>query len=431
MNIENEAGQGSDMPEELASQKTFDQVENLEEILTEAPPDNPTGTGAEIKTGTDKDAKVLGEEGAVIVADEDLPDADKKTEKKEVKEDKKEETKETKEEPEDDGEKAKKAEEAEEAEEDDSEFEYPEIEDKKEADKPTDADADDEEPSWITTARELELEDVDSDDFDQFKGAYQKKLEKVKAEALAEITKKYENPETKRAIEFLEAGGDFEQLREPLRVYDEVLSLDAEGIIGKDLELKNWDPARIAEHIEILREENKLDATAYALRKSVEGYRQQAAEKLYNDKIESKKALQESIKQERIKEDKLIETEVDRVSKFLGGKLPDSVKAKIKNEWKNGTYRKRMAEDPKFVVNAILYSELGEAAVTELTKNRYQEGKDTLKKKLHNIEDAKRASEAGGKLVGARKQEETESPFSNWVEGVKDGGISGVEHQSR
>ena len=258
------------------------------------------------------------------------------------------------------------------------------------------------ESTWIETAKELGFE-IKEDTFEAFKVANEKRLEDIRLE---ERNKQYElkldehSERSKELIKFLDKGGDVKDFLEPLKVYDEAMKLSAEELVEIDLQTKNWDPEKIKEQIEILKEEGKLEQTGYALTKQIEANKSAKENQLL--------AQQEQLFQEKEtkrlevveKENNAIKDVVFKKDEYRGGKLNKEVKEAIYQKWLNGDYRKRFESDPDFVVNAILDAEFGEKQFKQLAKDKFQEGKEKIVAKLHNTKKVEkgvqRAESPGG-----------------------------------
>lgn len=314
-----------------------------------------------------------------------------------------------------------KQENKEETSEDDSTSEFKVPEDNKQ-DNTNNKEQQEEESSWIKAGKEIGV-DLTADDFEEFKTKIQEKetasYEKGKAEAKKIELEKY-TPEAQKLIEFLNSDPNVsvEDFVNPLKELDAVLSLDDEGIVRKDLELKGWDEDQIDNRIALLEKSESLDSTAYELRKLVEGNKEIVKNTLVEEKKEQVKQRQSEFLEEAKKENEQIKSAIEKTDSFMGKKLNKDVKDFLTKKWETGEYRKMMQINAEVAVKSMLHHYLGEQATKEIAKDSFQKGRDNIQEKLHNIEQIGNGGETSGKK--AQKVNHT-NHFGAWEEAMKNG----------
>lgn len=279
------------------------------------------------------------------------------------------------------------------------------------------------ESSWKDIAKEFELE-IEEDNFDKFKEKLAEKqkqeIEKAVEEAKKEFktvdVKKY-NPEAQRLIEFLENGGTLEEFKNPLKVFDELLTMDKEDLIREDLRIKGYSEAQIEEKIIKMDEDGIID-TEYNKLKNIVSLNKEKAEQNLLDSQKNNKLATEKAKQEQFqKETKVISEHISKLDKFMGKQIPEDTKKLLQQRWEEGHYRKRFAENPVDAVNAILFMEFGEKFKKLIEKEAHDKGAFNALGKLSNTPEKKETPGQRDNIDSNRKDEE--NYFSAWEEGLK------------
>jgi len=270
----------------------------------------------------------------------------------------------------------------------------------------------DQEASWISLGKDLGLI-VAKDDQETFLQAFNEEKKRIADDAKKEPLKleieKFD-PKAQRIIEFVNSGGNIDDFLTPLKPFDEVLSLDDEGIVKKDLELMNWDTEKIEDQLAILKEEGRLETKAYELRKIVENQKVNYEKQLVDAKKSEKESLQIKVKAEIDKENQNIKNHLEKTEEFLGFPLKKELREAIYNKWERGDYRKRFQNDPELVAKAMLFWELGEQAVNEIKKTAGQEGTKKVLEKLHKVPQAG----DGGTSRAKQPDIKSDNPFDAW-----------------
>lgn len=278
--------------------------------------------------------------------------------------------------------------------------------------------AESEKPEQESTWKDLGVDlglDMKDDSYESFRAAYD---EKLKQQPVADEEKVFNSriekldPEAKNLFEFLQNGGKLQDYINPIRQYDELLALSDEAIVTKSLELQKWDKDAIEKKLQLLKEEGKLDTEAYGLRKSVETAKTQRVSALEKQQADSSAAERTRESAKRNKEDVTIIESLNKVEKFMGGKLSKESRDVVAKRWQSGYYRQKFAEDPDFVINAILSYELKEQMLETTSKKSFDKGLHKNQDKLHNTKSLN-SSEAGSRSAKEIKVE-GEGHFSGW-----------------
>lgn len=267
-----------------------------------------------------------------------------------------------------------------------------------------------EEGSWKATAKELGFEIV-NDTFEEFKTKLDEKIEAVRKE---EQDKQYElklddhTPEARELIKFLDNKGNLEDFVKPLAVFDEALTLSDETLVEISLKNQKWDDDKIAEHIASLKEDSKLEAAGYTLRKQIENNKAIKSQEI----IKSQELKFQVLETERLadekKENESIKAIIDKSDEFLGGKLSKETKEALYKKHLRGDYRKRLESSPEDAVKTMLFLEFGDKRYKQIEKDMFQKGKEKVAAKLHNTK----------KIEGSSQQASTATGFKKWDEAV-------------
>jgi len=301
--------------------------------------------------------------------------------------------------------------------------------DKSGDDKGGDNDADDDllkdkltndssEDNWLKVAKELEL-DVKEDSFDAFKSAYSNKLLALKEEVKTElqIQKKEDllstyDVEAQIIIKGLDAGLSLEQIQKPLEKIDNFLKMSDADLVAEDYRLQGWEEDKIEMKVLELTESNKLELTAYEIKQELKAARTEISDKRLQD-IEALKTQQEErIKTQLNKETEQIHEQLKTVQQFMESPIKEKHVAHVMDKWKKGEYLEAF-KDPKVISEFLLWKEFGEQAQKVLANKKFQEGRDGIVKKLHNVPPIQSGA-------GAPAATKNESPIGNFsiLEGV-------------
>lgn len=282
--------------------------------------------------------------------------------------------------------------------------------------------SDESESTWSTLGKDLGIE-LKEDSFESFKESIDTIKAQAKEEGKAEATKlemEKLTPQAQKAIEYLNANpqNTIEDFINPLKRIDEVLVLDNENLLRKDLEARGWEADRIEERISILTDEGKLESEAYGLRKELENVRATTEGQIVEDAKAEAAQRTTLLQQQYEKESKEVMNILAETKTFMGFKIPDNARQYIQKQWESGEVRKAFQSSSKDVVEFMLHKYLGQDALKELKKTSFQKGRDDIQGKLHNTKDLSNSETSGrrentSKKVGA-------GAFDAWEEVDKD-----------
>ncbi len=268
------------------------------------------------------------------------------------------------------------------------------------------ADEKEETSSWQSLGKDLGLE-VKEETYEAFVAAHAEKLKQApavnKEEVLNEVVESFADPEAKELFQFLQNKGKLQDYINPLQKYDETLALSDEAIVRKSLKLSGWEDDKIDKKVQLLKEEEKLDTEAYALRKQVEGAKEGVKSRIIQKQQQAANAEKERETAKKNKEDATIVEAINKVDKFMGGNLPKTEREKLAKRWNSGYYREKFANDPQFVVDAILAYELKDQMIDKATDKSFKNGRHENQEKLHSLKQIN-TSETGSRSTKQVKQ---------------------------
>lgn len=278
--------------------------------------------------------------------------------------------------------------------------------------------------TWNTAGKEIGLE-FEGDDFAHFKEAYGKKLEEIEAEArerAAEELKKDPNilykdldEDTRNLIE-LAKKGNIKAYLDPVNEIDKYLSYDDETLLKENLKAitdskgeRRYSDERIEEKITNWQENNQIADEADKVRDELYSTRSELAESIIEQQKAEEKAIEEAQTQKIIDQTKAYTDAVKAIDTFMGGKVNDDVKEYVTNLWMDGKVHK-MFQDPKKVVEFVLYDTIGGQALNDNRKMSFSEGQRKAKGPLHNVPPVT----GGGTSHSPKTAPPKEGDFSSW-----------------
>jgi hypothetical protein len=252
--------------------------------------------------------------------------------------------------------------------------------------------------SWKDLGSVLDFE-VKEDTEEGVKAAYQAHFQAKVAEereAAKSVTLETElqkiDPEAGMLFDFMKNGGTVELFKEPLKPFDDLVSLRDEELVRKVEQLRKTSEDEIDDKIINMVDDGTLEQEATALRQSIKEERT----KFQKEIVEKRKATYEKLYSA---ETKTIQSALDKEEVFLGIPLKKEVKTTLSG--KINTYRERFKNEPELVAKAIIALELGEQAKGLIQKKSYEEGRSKIQAKLHNLEDVPRGDQRpAGRLNG-------------------------------
>lgn len=299
------------------------------------------------------------------------------------------------------------------------EFKLPEeIEEEKKSDSDSSI-KEEAESTWKDLAKPFGLE-LQEDSYDAYVEGINKTIETkvIEAKELAKVDAEKaileslaKTPEAKMLLDFLNNKGTLDEYIKPTADIEKLQALSDSELVAKDLELRGWDAEKIDEYIEDRIERGKLSLDAYEIRKILDTNKENiAAERA----IAQKEYMQKEelrIKEAIAKDTTQIYESIDKRKEFMDTVIGEKQKEYVKKKWANGEYSS-LLKDPDFIAEALFQREFGKQGVENLKSKSFQNGKETIAKKLHNIPPK---SNVGGKRI----ETQVKSPIGN-VEALSD-----------
>ena len=271
-------------------------------------------------------------------------------------------------------------------------------------------------------AKDLEIELGEKKDKVEFIAAVKAKIEAAKEIKQLDLSK-YDD-ETKQVINLLEKGITIKDIIEPLKRYDNFISLSKEEKISeiwkadgktdkqiqedlkdedvaeKELreyyrEIEGKSKAQITEIIEDLVSEEKLldthkDLLSKQYTSEIKTIREEKYKEILADSEKKILSLQSKDKLESQEEKKNLITTLNNTKEYKGLKLPTEVLKDIESKIENGEFFKTL-DNASAQINAYLdlrfrdqIDKAYEKRITEVTRLSYNKGTDKVKAKLHN-----------------------------------------------
>lgn len=346
----------------------FDKVENLETVVS--------GTG-EVKTSEAGEPAGEEQDSGVDPDEEDLSDTSSSGGEEEESDDDASDAKTKKEDP------KKKDEpknlEVSDEDEDDEEEGDEKPDSKKEvkaADGEGAASGEEEELTWISTAKALDIP-VEEDTYESFTTAVKSTITKLKEEnetlktnpikALDDKTLAVAfGPEGAFAVKFLMKGGSINDLINPTSGFEKEFDLtDRERVIN-DFIKQGFDPEDAEKEVGFLEESERFAAYAKKVNKILNDKHVAAIEEKLKNVVNGVAKEKEDLVALSDREEQLIVDEINARDKIHDLNITKEAKDKIIQKLKSGVYRKRLKTDPKFMAEMILNYELSKTAVKQV-----------------------------------------------------------------
>jgi hypothetical protein len=292
------------------------------------------------------------------------------------------------------------------------EEEKPTEEEKKEEDEPTDpfdkVIKDAEKAEEKTTVNWADLAKEDGIEANTKEEYVAKVKEKAKLDVQKELTSLPE--EGLMFIEHIKAGGSIDDFKEPLKQYDEVLSMDDIDLVELDLtNTPGWTEEMVATEIANLVEKDQVSHHAAKIRAFVNLQKETEKQNIFE--AQQNKAAQQAEIQTRQRETEIkgIQEVLGKTEEFMGTKLKQEHKDFIEREYKKGNFEK-VTNNVSEQVEFMLYKTFGKQGIESIRNNAFERGMDEIRKTLHK---APSKTEEGS---GRRKNtitEKADNDFAN------------------
>lgn len=248
-----------------------------------------------------------------------------------------------------------------------------------------------EESSWVAVAKDLGYE-LKEDSYESFKTVLESEKTKIREEVLAEYKTKEKDEvikelplEAQMVVLGLQSGLTLEQINKPFQQIDDLLALSDVDLIAKDLELQDMSPELVEKKLLLMQEKDgEIEIEAFQIRKFLNDSKNQLKEKNLND-LTALKQKREAEKTQLIQKDtNEIHESLKKTPKILESKISDKHVNYVVEKWKKGEYQ-ALFKDSDFIAQALLQYEFGDKAASLLAKKKFEEGRNGIVNKLHNI----------------------------------------------
>jgi len=213
-------------------------------------------------------------------------------------------------------------------------------------------------------------------------------------------------PKARQLVEFLNDGGNIDDVYSTTSEFDKYLMLDNLSLSKEDLKAQGLDDNEIAIEIANLEDTGRLGIFAKKVRNDLSSLRDKEVndlagrQKEYSDNLEKQ---EETIKQENFT---AIKKSLDNIKDFYGAKVEKEHRDYIIAEWKSGRVAEKV-NDPDFMANVLLSDAFGKDLFEQVKKSAFQDGTSKIKEKLHNL-----PTKAGGSRTV--KTETNSEDFGAW-----------------
>lgn len=277
----------------------------------------------------------------------------------------------------------------------------------------------DEPETWETVGSELELE-VKGKDFSDFKEAFDSKLENIKTEAINEVKKDplsvldIKDDTAKAIIKHTLDGGSVADFIEPTAQIDQFLALNNEDLLKADYIAREFSEAEAEERVARDADSGDLDFKARELRAELKQSRQDAINEIIYQRQEEIKKAKQAEEDSKVESDKVFNDKLTGRQEYRGAKLTQEHLDYVRGLYNSGQVHD-MFKNPDMVIDFLLENTFGKQISSRQQEASRAEGKDEVKKELHNI---KPEIEAGGSRTQTPKADDKQG-FGEWDD-VKD-----------
>jgi len=263
---------------------------------------------------------------------------------------------------------------------------------------------------WIETAKELFGLEPENNSYEAFVEAAKVAVEQAELRG-KETTLEKEIAElpVEAQIDFmlLREGYTREQINEPTKEIDTLLSYSNIDLVKKDLELQGMSESLIEKEIELLTEKGLIDHEAEKLklvlhnaRESVLTERQQLAEQVatnYHARLQAERQTQAE----------LMTNAFNTVKDFMGQPINENARKQLANRYAEGAYDS-IFNDPVKKAEFIMYYHFGEQAAKNIRNKALEEGREKVTKHLSNVPPVPQQNNT---RVSAKQNAKTTSGF--------------------
>lgn len=240
---------------------------------------------------------------------------------------------------------------------------------------------------WVETAKELFGIEVNENSYEAFVEAAKTAVEQAELKGKeTTLEKELNSLPIEAQVDFLllREGYTREQINEPTKEIDTLLTYSNIDLVRKDLELQGMSESVIEKEIELLTEKGLIDHEAEKLklvlhnaRESVLTERQQLAEQVatnYHARLQAEKKT----------EAELMTNAFNTVKDFMGQSINDNTRKQLAERYAEGSYDS-IFNDPVKKAEFIMYYHFGEQAAKNIRNKALEEGREKVTKHLSNV----------------------------------------------
>jgi Skp family chaperone for outer membrane proteins len=213
---------------------------------------------------------------------------------------------------------------------------------------------------------------------------WQSKVEEAKSITLDKVYSEL-RPETAMKLKLMEMGYKEDQIFGATREIQEYLKMDDSAIVRANLETFGYPPEVLDHKMEALvADPTKLKLEAEAIRHDLKAAEQNIVKQQETLVQKYEQERQQRVANQKQQEQAKFKEALNTVSKFLDVPVAAEVKDAIYRKYANGAYDNDL-NSPQSRVEYIMYKELGHKITKLIQSKAFNEGRETIKKKLSEV----------------------------------------------
>lgn len=213
---------------------------------------------------------------------------------------------------------------------------------------------------------------------------WQSKVEEAKSTTLDKVYSELQ-PETAMKLKLMEMGYKEDQIFGATRQIQEYLKMDDSAIVRANLETNGYAPEVLDHKMEALvADPTKLKLEADAIRHDLKAAEQNIVKQQETLVQKYEQERQQRVANQKQQEQAKFKETLNTVQKFLDIPVAPEVKDAIYRKYANGAYDNDL-NSPQSRVEYIMYKELGHKITKLIQSKAFNEGRETIKKKLSEV----------------------------------------------
>ena len=240
---------------------------------------------------------------------------------------------------------------------------------------------------WQETAKNLFGVEVAEDSYEAFENAAKLAIQEAEERGRqSTIQSEIAKLPVEAQVDFLllQAGYTREQINEPTKEIDGVLSMSNIDLVKYDMELQGYSPELIEKEIELLTEKDRVDHEAEKLRVFLKGERENVLKQRADLANQVATSYQAKLEADRRAEAETVTKAFDTVKEFMGHPINENLRKQIANRYVEGKYDAIMS-DPVKKAEFLMYHHFGEQVLKNIRNKAFEEGREKVTKHLSNI----------------------------------------------